>query len=270
MNYRHAYHAGNHADCLKHAMLVWLVRALQRKSAPFCVLDMHAGAGRYDLGGAAAMRTGEWVSGIGRLLEQPVPALADYVALVNSLGLYPGSPMLTRALLRPDDRLICCELHPEEHAALQRLFNRDLQVAVHRRDAREAVSGLLPPAFRRGLVLLDPPYEEHAEFEAVTAALVTAQRRFPTGVLCAWYPIKHRAPVRSFLDGLRDAGLRDVVTAELLLRPPLNPTTLNGSGLVVVQPPYRFEEEASGILSALHDRLQDSEGGFDIQRLTDE
>ncbi len=128
MNYRHAFHAGNFADCMKHALLVWLLRALQRKPAPLFVLDTHAGAGRYDLDEGPAARTGEWRKGIARLLDDPPPPLADYVGLVRSLGLYPGSPALIRALLRPDDRLACCELHPEDAAALRRLFRPRSQV----------------------------------------------------------------------------------------------------------------------------------------------
>ena len=138
VNYRHAFHAGNFADCVKHAVLVWLLRALQRKPAPLFVLDTHAGAGRYDLDAGPAARTGEWQKGIARLLDDPPSALADYVGLVRSLGLYPGSPAIARALLRPDDRLACCELHPEDAAALRRHFAGDRQVAVHHRDAWEA------------------------------------------------------------------------------------------------------------------------------------
>ncbi|MBV9757991.1 MAG: 23S rRNA (adenine(2030)-N(6))-methyltransferase RlmJ, partial [Alphaproteobacteria bacterium] len=146
MNYRHAFHAGNVADCVKHALLVWLVRASQRKPAPLFVLDTHAGAGRYDLAAGPAERTGEWRDGIGRLLADTPAPLADYVGLVRELGLYPGSPLLIRALLRPDDRLACCELHPDDAALLQQRFAHDAQVAVHRRDGWEALGALLPPA----------------------------------------------------------------------------------------------------------------------------
>ena len=167
MNYRHAFHAGNFADCTKHALLVWLLRALLRKPAPFAVLDTHAGAGRYDLSGPAE-RTGEWRAGIARLLPHPPPPLADYVGLVESEGLYPGSPALIRALLRPEDRLVCCELHPEDAGALRRAFGRDRQVAVHERDGWQALSALLPPAgAKRGLVLIDPPYEAGGEYARV-------------------------------------------------------------------------------------------------------
>jgi 23S rRNA (adenine2030-N6)-methyltransferase len=148
MNYRHAFHAGAFSDCMKHALLVWLIDALQRKPAPICVLDTHAGAGAYDLSAGPAERTGEWRGGIGRLLDDPPQALARYVGLVRQLGLYPGSPALIRALLRPGDRLVCCELHTDDAAALRRRFARDSQVAVHHRDAWEGLGALLPPRER--------------------------------------------------------------------------------------------------------------------------
>ena len=266
MNYRHAYHAGNFGDCLKHALLVWLLRALARKPTPFFVLDTHAGAGRADLTTGPAKRTGEWRAGIARLLDAPPPPLADYVALVQSLGLYPGSPAIVRALLRPDhampgDRLACCELHPEDAAALRGQFRGDRQVAVHHRDGYAALGALLPPAQRRGLVLLDPPFEQPGEFDRLAAGLTLARTRFATGVLAAWYPIKHRTPVRLFHEAVAASGLRDVVAGELYLREPLDPERLSGCGLLVVAPPWGFETEAPAILAALLDRLGTREPG---------
>ena len=221
MNYRHAFHAGNFADCMKHALLVWIVRALARKAAPFRVLDTHAGRGRYDLM-AEAERTGEWRNGIARILGDPPAPLADYVGLVGGLvgrlGLYPGSPLLVRALLREGDRLACCELQTDDAAALRLLFARDRQVAVHNRDGYAAVRALLPPLERRGLVLLDPPFEQDAEWDLLLDALREGARRFAGGVYAAWYPIKGRAAARAFHDRVRDAGLRDVVAAELWVR----------------------------------------------------
>ena len=238
VNYRHAFHAGNFGDCMKHALLLALLRALLRKPAPLFVLDTHAGAGHYDLAATPAQRTNEAADGILRLLDDVPAALEDYVTTVRRLGLYPGSPALIRALLRPDDRLACCEAHPEDVAALRRLFRHDRQVAVHQRDAWEALKALLPPTQKRGLVLIDPPYEEPREFARVAARSGGRACRFPTGVLAAWYPVKHRAPVRAFFDALT---LRDVIAAELLLREPLDPARLNGCGLLIVNPPYRFE-----------------------------
>jgi len=272
LNYRHAFHAGNFADCMKHALLVWLLRAMARKPAPFCVLDTHAGAGHYDLAAGPAERTGEWRDGIGRLLQDPPPALADYVALVRSLGLYPGSPALVRALLRDSDRLACCELQPDEFALLRRRFRNDAQISVHHRDGWEALGALLPPAERRGLVLIDPPYESATEFADLAAGLRRGLGRFAAGVFAAWYPVKQRAPVDTCHDALRAAGLRDVVAAELWLRAPLDPRRLNGSGLLLVNPPFRFETEAPAILAALLDRLGGGEPGeaTRILRLADE
>ncbi len=272
VNYRHAFHAGNFGDCVKHAVLIWLLRALHRKPAPFFVLDTHAGPGRTDLDGAPALRTGEWRQGIARLLDDPPAALADYAGLVRSLGLYPGSPAIARALLRSGDRLACCELHPEDAASLRRNFHGDVQVAVHRRDAWEALGALLPPRERRSLVLVDPPFEAPDEFAQLAAGIVAGWQRCRTGVFVAWYPIKQRAPVRQLLAAISASGVRDVVTAELCLREPVDATRLNGCGLLVVNPPYRFENEVPAILTALLARLGDREPGETaaITRIADE
>jgi 23S rRNA (adenine2030-N6)-methyltransferase len=272
MNYRHAFHAGNFADCMKHALLVCLVQALMRKPAPVFVLDTHAGAGWYDLNSEPAIRTGEAGQGIRRLLEATSGPLGTYLGLVRQLGVYPGSPALVRAMLRSQDRLACCELHPEDAAALRRHFARDPQVAVHARNGWEALRGLLPPQEKRGLVLIDPPYEDRQEFASVVNGLVQAHARFRTGVLAAWYPIKHRAPVRDFLGAVRAGGIPDIVTAELWMREPVDPARLNGCGLLVVNPPYRFEQEAAPILAALIDRLGGREvgEGWAVTRVVDE
>ncbi len=262
MNYRHAFHAGNFADCMKHALLVWMLGALARKPAALFALDTHAGLRRHDLALGPASRTGEWQAGIARLLDAPPPApLAEYVALVQRLGLYPGSPAIIQAMLRADDRLACCELHPEDAATLRHSFRHDRQVAVHHRDGYEAIGALLPPAQKRGIVLIDPPYEAPCEFERVGAALRQAQARCPAATLAAWYPIKHRAPVRGLHLDLQSGGLRDVVAAELWLREPLDAARLNGCGLAVVNPPYQFEPAARDILAALLSRLGSGEAG---------
>jgi len=285
VNYRHAFHAGNFADCVKHAVLVWLLRALQRKPAPVFVLDTHAGAGRYDLSAGAATRTGEWRNGIARLVDDPPVALKEYLEAAGcphrpmachdgggEPAQYPGSPCLIRALLRPDDRLACCELHPEDADSLRRLFARNRQVSVHRRDGWEALGALLPPMERRGLVLIDPPYEERDEFDQVVRGLAAGHARFATGVFVAWYPIKQRAPVRQFLSDMQQSGIRDIVAAELCLREPVDATRLNGCGLLVVNPPYRFEQEVLPLLEALLARLGDREAGecATITRIADE
>jgi 23S rRNA (adenine2030-N6)-methyltransferase len=272
MNYRHAFHAGNFADCMKHALLVWLLRALTRKPAPLFVLDTHAGIGRYDLANGPAARTAEWRTGIARLLDDPPPPVADYIGLVRSLDLYPGSPLLVRSLFRSEDRLACCEAHPEDAAALRRHFARDRQVAVHHGDGWEALGALLPPKERRGLVLIDPPFEDPQEFTRLATGLGAGHRRFGNGVFAAWYPIKHRAPVRRFLTDMQESGIRDIVAAELLLREPVEPARLNGCGMVVINPPYRFEQDVPPILTALLERLGGREPGeaATVRRIADE
>ena len=274
MNYRHAFHAGNHADSLKHALLLRLLDALKRKETPFAVLDTHAGRGLYDLSAEEAQRTGEAAQGALRLQGITEGPLGPFVAALAAQGFparYPGSPALIRAALRPQDRLVCCELHPEDHAALRAFFARDRQVAVHRRDAYEAIRALTPFPERRGLVLMDPPFEQEAEFARLAAAIAELQRRFRAGVIAAWYPVKHRAPVRDFHDALRAAEVRDAIAAELWLREPTDPRRLNGSGLLVVNPPFGFEAAARDTLAALLAALGTEAGaGIGVTRVTEE
>jgi 23S rRNA (adenine2030-N6)-methyltransferase len=283
VNYRHAFHAGSFADVFKHAVLCRILHHLREKPAPFRVIDTHAGAGLYELTSDEAMRTGEWHDGIERLRAAQLPAavselLKPYLDVIDALNergkltVYPGSPALVRALLRPVDRLACCELQPDDAAALKRLFRHDRQAAVHRRDGWEALGALLPPAERRGLILIDPPFEQPDELAALVEGLRAGYRRFRPGVFAAWYPVKHRAPVRLFHTALRESGMRDIICAELLLRAPLDPVRLNGCGLAVVNPPFGFEAAASAILEALLHRLGNRESGEGISlgRLVDE
>lgn len=271
MNYRHVFHAGNFADVLKHAVLVALLRALTRKDAPLAYLETHAGAGRYDLGGAEAARTREHEAGIGRLLAAPrLPApLADYVAVVRGdqpanepLREYPGSPLIAARLLRAQDRLLLCELEESAHAALRLAFTGDPRVAVHRRDGYAALKALLPPAERRGLVLVDPPFEaQEAEFDAIASALGAAFRRFPQGVYAVWYPIKLRRHVARFHRWLRDCGMPKVLVAEVLLRPDDSALTLNGCGMAIANTPWQFERDLAPALAALPVLLGAGAGG---------
>ena len=272
MNYRHAYHAGNFADCMKHALLAWMLEALTRKPSPFFVLDTHAGAGHYDLSAAPAARTLEATGGILRLLQSSAEPLCPFLSLVRRLGLYPGSPSIIEAFLRPDDRLACCELHPEDAAELRHLFAHNPAVSVHHRDAWEALRGLLPPKQKRGFILIDPPFENPQEFANLAKGLALGHGRFRTGVFAAWYPIKRLAQVRQFLTAMRETGIRDIVTAEFLLREPLDPTRLNGCGLLVINPPFQFETAAAAILTSLLDAIGTGEPGqaIAVTRLADE
>lgn len=269
MNYRHIYHAGNFADVMKHALLLPLIRAMQRKDKPFLLLDTHAGIGRYDVTAEQAEKTGEWREGIGRLLESPPPALAEYVALVQRLGLYPGSPALAAALLRPTDRLVLCELHPEDTALLRRNM-RGTPASVHDRDGYEAVGAFLPPPEKRALVLIDPPFERTDEFDVVVKTLVAATKKLPGGVFVVWYPIKHRGPVRDFCETLKLSSVKDVIALELLRRPALDPTRLNGCGLLIINPPYGFEAEAEPILAACVAAFGEAGASSNIERVIHE
>ncbi|MDE2238644.1 MAG: 23S rRNA (adenine(2030)-N(6))-methyltransferase RlmJ [Rhodospirillales bacterium] len=270
MNYRHIYHAGNFADVMKHALLLRLLAAMQRKPKPFLVLDTHAGIGRYDVTSEQAEKTGEWREGVGKILENPPPALVEYVETVKRLGLYPGSPVFTAEALRPEDRLVACELHPEDAATLRRTMRAYENAAVHERDGYEALGAFLPPPEKRALVLIDPPFERTDEFSALAKKLAATWKKFPSGVYVIWYPIKHRAPVRSFFEALKLAGIKDVIAAELLRRPDTDPTRLNGAGLGIINPPYGFADEAAPILAACLEAFGEVGASAGIERIISE
>ncbi len=266
MNYRHAYHAGNFADVLKHLMLALVIEHLKLKPAPFRVIDTHAGVGRYDLAGWEAGKTGEWMGGIGRLLAEPLPPavaglMAPYleaVAAENSdgrLARYPGSPLIARHLLRPGDVLVVNELHPDDHAALAGLFYRDRQVKVLNLDGWTALKSLLPPKERRGVILVDPPFEEPGELDRLVTGLSDVQRRFATGTVLLWYPIKSVKVVDRFYAALSALTLDKVLVAELFIRPPTDPDRLNGCGLVVFNPPFTLADRMKLILPELAKRM---------------
>jgi 23S rRNA (adenine2030-N6)-methyltransferase len=276
MNYRHAFHAGNFADVLKHAVLVALIEALKAKPAALAYVDTHAGAGRYDLTGAEATKTNEFAAGIARLLAATrLPsAVHVYVNLVRALNahaagalaVYPGSPLIAGLLLREQDRLILCELQDAECAALKLEFAGDARVAVHQRDGYAALKALLPPKPRRGLVLIDPPFEaQEREFDTIRAALETALQRFPQGVYAIWYPIKLRQHVAPFHRWLRSSGARRVLVAEMLLHPDNSALRLNGCGMAIINTPYRFDLTLREMLPALLGQL--AEGRFGTQQL---
>lgn len=271
MNYRHAFHAGSFADVVKHAVVALAVERLKAKDAPFCVIDTHAGIGRYDLAATAARKTGEYEAGIARLWARDpdsLPAeLGPYLGAVKalngggSLRWYPGSPRLVRSLLRRQDRLVALELHPEDAAALSRLFQRDPQVTVREGDGYAALKALLPPKERRGLVLIDPPFEEKDEFGRVVQALREAHRRWATGHYVIWYPVKDRQPVAAFHEALKATGIARILVAELLMRPAEDPKRLNGTGLILVNPPWPLEDKLHGLLPTLADLLGTEPGG---------
>lgn len=272
MNYCHAFHAGNFADCFKHALLVALVDALTRKTTPIFVLDTHAGAGWYDLKGEPARRTREADRGIHRLVESRSPVLHRYLRLVESIGLYPGSPLVIRTLLRVGDRLGCCELDPEATVSLRRQFQQDPQVAVHDRSGWEALGSLLPPKEKRGLVFIDPPFENKDEFVLLAEGLSRGHRRFAHGVFAAWYPIKRLTSARSFIADMRGSSIRDILAIELYLREATDPGCLNGCGMLVINPPFGFDDQARLLADAVLQGVGEGEvgAGTRLVRVADE
>ena len=268
MNYRHAFHAGNFADVFKHAAFALIIEYLKRKPAPFAVVDTHAGLGRYDLAAQEAEKTGEWREGIGRVLESAsrppgLEPLLKALAAANDGETsrprwYPGSPRIARTLLRERDRLWCAELHPDDARALAREFRGDRQVVVRHMDGYEALRAWLPPPERRGIVLVDPPFEQRDEFRYLLKGLKDGHRRFETGIFVLWYPIKDRAPVEAFHQALGHSGLKRILVAELLLRPPDDPERLNGCGLIVINPPWRLDSDLALLVAGLRGVFKES------------
>lgn len=271
MNYRHAFHAGNFADVLKHAVLAAVISHLKRKPQPFRVIDTHAGAGLYDLAGDEAERTGEWREGIGRILADAAPpadvaaVLAPYLDVVRgenpdwqsgaSLTRYPGSPLIARRLMRPGDKLVANEPHPEDGARLKALFARDASAKVLALDGWMALKSLLPPPERRGVVLIDPPFEQAGEFHRLTAALVEAHRRFATGTVILWFPVKDARRVTAFHREVETLGIPKLLASELYVRAPLSEGTLAGTGLVVLNPPFTLEAALQTLLPYFTQKL---------------
>lgn len=269
MNYRHSYHAGNFADVHKHAILALVIEHLKRKDAPFLYVDTHAGIGAYDLGSIQSGKTGEWLEGIGRIRDQADPPAElqpylDAVAAMNpdgNLKLYPGSPAVVSTLARPNDRLALCELHPEDAESLRWAFAHDKRVGVHHMNGYTALKALLPPPERRGLVLIDPPFEQRDEFERMGKGLVQAMKRWPSGLYALWYPIKARAVIDRFHADLAMMGLPKTLVAEIMIHRGDDPNRLNGCGLVLINPPWKLDESLGNLLPWLTQILA-PQGGF--------
>ena len=277
MNYRHAYHAGNFADVLKHATLALVIEHLKLKPAPFRVIDSHAGTGCYDLGSSEAARTGEWLGGIGRLIgpdAAPLPAnvqalLEPYfraIAACNAQDpatadrFYPGSPRVALELMRPVDRLIANELHPEDLKALQTSLGRDRRAKILSVDGWQALKAVLPPKERRGVILIDPPFEEAGEYQRLAQGLAAAVRRFATGTYILWFPIKDDVTALHFRETLLAAHYDKLLWVELAVRAPASDLKLSANGLVILNPPYRLDEQVQILLPFLADRLVQGPG----------
>lgn len=260
MNYRHSFHAGNSADVVKHSLLIALVRALQQKDGALTLIDTHAGCGLYDLGGEQAQRTGEAAQGVVRAFSDPNPLLDDYRAAVQAVNvgaepqLYPGSPQVLAQLLRPQDVLILNEKHPEDAAALRSAMRGTL-AAVHERDAYELWLAMTPTRTGRGVVLVDPPYEQTDERARITATLAAAHRKWAHGVTVIWFPLKDRVTHQRWKGSLRNLGIPKFLSVEHWLYDAEQPGIYNGAGLFIVNPPYAFTQALPLLLEALRAAL---------------
>jgi 23S rRNA (adenine2030-N6)-methyltransferase len=261
MNYRHAFHAGNFADVVKHIILTRLIEYLKLKPAAFRVIDTHAGLGRYSLTSAEARRSPEWKDGIARLLKAEIAAkskllIQPYLDVVDSenpngvLARYPGSPLIARKLFRPQDRLSALELHPKDARELSRHFEGDVQARVTALDGWLALNAYVPPKEKRGLVLVDPPFEAPGEWERLVDGLTKAHRKWATGLYALWYPLKEPREVNAFLGALRATGITRMLRCELLVERAVA-GKLYGSGMIVVNPPFVLEDELKSLLPAL-------------------
>ena len=273
MNYRHIYHAGNFADVLKHAVLALIIEYLKLKPGPFRVIDTHAGIGLYDLASEQAQKTGEWRNGIARLLNgPPLPGqvgdiLAPYLAVVRALNpggdvvRYPGSPLLARRLMRHDDQLIVNELHPEDAAVLRHIMSSEPSSKMMELDGYVALKAVLPPKERRGLVIIDPPFEETDELDKLVKAVVDFNRRFATGTLVIWYPIKDTRIIEDFHTRLAKLGLQKLLRVDLMIRQVRRTDVLNGCGLAVINPPFTLAGTLEALMPFLARCLEQEPGG---------
>lgn len=276
MNYRHAYHAGNFADVLKHTVLSLIIEHLKLKPQPFRVIDVHAGRGLYDLESIEAGKTREWENGIGRVMAQPfaegaAAILAPYVDCVRamnsgtSLTTYPGSPLLVRALMRPGDQLIANELHPEDFSALRSALATQPDSKVLNLDAWVALKSLLPPKERRGLILIDPPFEAADEFDRLAKGVAEALQRFATGVYVIWYPVKDPREVTKLLGRLRGVHPAKAIDVTLSVTARGARPGLTETGLLILNPPYLLKDHLETLMPELTARLSEGRGsGFRI------
>ncbi len=284
MNYRHSYHAGSFSDVLKHIVLITLIRAMRRKEKPLCYLDTHAGRGLYHLNSEAANKTHESVMGIHKLFDfyhkaintdaKVVPEIIKtYINTVENLGYpndYPGSPFIAKASLREIDRLILMELHPEEHKILKKNVSPDNRIAVHHQNGYLSLKAFLPPRERRGLILIDPPFEKSEEWQQLLAAIKVGLKQFPTGVFAVWYPIKDLRQVKQFLAAISTLGVDSAIVAELGIYPQDTPLGLISSGMLMINPPWQCKEALEAVLPWIWKALAVNEaGGWRLEAFKD-
>ena len=267
MNYRHIYHAGNFADVFKHLIIARIIEYLKKKDHAFRVIDTHAGTGIYDLSADEAQKTGEWIDGIGRILSKPIdrqiePLVNPWLDVVFALNgskekltRYPGSPVLIRKLLRKQDRLTAIELHEADYKKLAGNFTGDYQARIIHLDGYLALGAHVPPKEKRGLILVDPPFEKTDEFERLVEGLIKAYKRFPGGIYALWYPVKHYNELNWFMNELKGTGIAKILRLELRIKQRSQTPGLDGCGMIIVNPPYVLPKEMKQLKAFLLDCL---------------
>ncbi|ENH7113308.1 23S rRNA (adenine(2030)-N(6))-methyltransferase RlmJ [Vibrio fluvialis] len=278
LSYRHSFHAGNHADVVKHIVQSLILSALQQKDKPFVYHDTHSGVGRYDLTHEWSEKTGEYKQGIARLWQQTevpedIHSYLDAIKALNDDGelrYYPGSPRVARAHLRSHDRMVLTELHPSDYPLLEQEFRRDRQVAIFKEDGFARLKGSLPPKERRGLVLIDPPYELAKEYRDVVQAIAQSYKRWATGIYAIWYPVVNRCDIDDMIEGLQGLGIRKILQIELGVSPDTNERGMTASGMIVINPPWKLESQMQSILPFLKEAIAPATGHYKVEWIVPE
>ncbi len=277
LSYRHSFHAGNHADVVKHIVQSLILDSLKNKEKPFVYHDTHSGVGRYDLHHEWSEKTGEYKQGIARLWQQdnPPAEIASYLNAVKALNqdtlrFYPGSPRIARALIRPQDRMVLTELHPSDYPLLEQEFSHDRQVHIYKEDGFQRLKASLPPKERRGLVLIDPPYELAHEYRDVVKAIAQSHKRWATGIYAIWYPVVNRYDVEDMLEGLQALGIRKILQIELGVAPDSNERGMTASGMIVINPPWTLAAQMQSILPFLQQTIAPATGHHKVEWIVPE
>ena len=282
LSYRHAFHAGNFADVLKHLIQVDILSYLQQKDKPFVYIDTHSGAGLYSFSSEEAEKNAEYETGITRLKARPVAGCEDYLQVVAQVkpeydrssispdSLYPGSPRIAQIMLREQDRAQLFELHPQDHQRLDELMRRDRRITVSKSDGFKGLVAALPPKERRGLVLIDPPYEVKSDYDTVVSTLEKAHRRFATGIYALWYPVVDRARIEQMVQGLKKTGIPRIQLFELGLSADTEGRGMTSSGMIVINPPWTLKNKMDELLPQLAERLGGEQGVWKSEELAGE
>ena len=279
LSYRHSYHAGNHADVLKHIVLTLCINSLKEKEKPFLYLDTHSGAGRYLLQSEHAEKTGEYLSGINLIWQQSeTPELLNtYLSVLkrynpfDNLKYYLGSPLIAKQLLREQDKINLTELHPTDYPLLRQEFSKDKRARVLREDGFSQLKSKLPPESRRGIILIDPSYEIKDDYQKIPKALLEAYKRFATGIYLIWYPVVSRTQTQKMIDEIVNLGIKKISQFEFAIKPDNNQKGMTASGMIVINPPWKLQQQMQTIMPWLKNTLDTEKmGNYLIKELVPE